>query len=300
MRVHETASDLEHLLVLAGWRGARSAYFRTKGSRKDEGLAGTKLPTKRQHGSRQLKLETRMNEYVIAGIVMAALAGVVAFFIWKRKAKKAANAWKENTLDRARRIIASTTPSITPAGHKVYFEPGTDKTTFTLAACDAGIERTFQKGGECAGYTIDRPRHRISIIVLAAEMDSQGDPAFRVYISNQNPYWNSEWDKATCPGDECDHYVLAAAQTIAVGDPQGDWIVVPHHAGREAHLSTVCEYEMEHVLLSYVDPDKYWATQTHGNGQGHPLIDDSCLPQRVGLIGREFQGLCAGAQGAKK
>lgn len=230
-----------------------------------------------------------MNGLIIGIIIAAALGGFVFWLIRSRNKKKAANEWKFGTFDRAMKIVNSTTPLVTPNGHKVYFESGTDKNSFSLPACDIGVEKTFTKA-ECVPYPVDRTQHRISIVVFNAIADSQCDPAFKVYITNQNWYYNSEWDKATCPGDECDHYVLAAGQTIAVGEPYGDVIVVPHHAGKEEHLARVVEYEMEHVILAWADGPRYEATVNHQNGNGHPLLSD--CPGAVQFASRPFTGVC--------
>lgn len=233
-----------------------------------------------------------MNGIIIGILIAAAIGGFVFWRIYARNKKKADNAWKADPFGRALRIINSTTPAITPNGHKVYFETGTDPATFSLPACDVGVGKTFEKA-ECVPYPVDRSVHRISIVVFRAEQDSQGDPAYRVFISHTNPYYQSEWDKGGKAGLEVDHYVLAAAQNVAVGEPYGDVIVVPHHAGREAHLATVVEYEMEHIIFSWHDGPKFDATATHING-GHPLIPD-CPGTAVGLVSRPFKGLCMGA-----
>lgn len=211
--------------------------------------------------------------YLIPILVLGAIAAVTLFFLWRKKAKKLDDAWKLDALNRAIKIKETVQPVLTPNEHKVYFEKGTDPSVFSLAACDEGIEKTFQKG-ECAGYQVDRSAHDISIFVFVSEPDSQGDPAYKVYIAPGNPYYGSEWDKKAGQGAEVDHYILAAAQTVAIGNPFGDWIVVPHHSGKEDHLSTVCEYEMEHIILAYHDGPKYEETKTHGQGQGHPIIPD--------------------------
>lgn len=215
----------------------------------------------------------------------------VVFMLLMKRKKKQDDAWKQSSETRGFQILKTIQPVLTPNGHKVFFEKGTNPATFSLTACDTGVEQTFLKG-ECAGYPVDRPRHHVSIVVFNSIPDSNGDPAFKVFISPGNPYFGSQWDKEAGKGEEVDHYVLVAGQTIAVGDPYGDVIVIPHHTGNEAHLSTVCEYEMEHVILSYYDGEKFEATKTHNTG-GHPLIP-SC-PGMALFTSHLFGGLCADA-----
>jgi hypothetical protein len=233
-----------------------------------------------------------MPGWMIGVLALVIIGGVTAFILWRKKTKKVETAWHDDPSTRAFKLINSITPVASSLAN-VYFEPGTDRNSFSLASCDAGIEKAFEKGG-CAGYPIDRPRHRISIVVFNSIPDSQGDPAFKVFIRPGNFYYNTEWDKEQGTGAEVDHYVLAAAQMVAVGEPYGDVIVVPHHSGNEAHLATVVEYEMEHVLLAYYDGTKFEETKNHGQGQGHPLIPD-CPGGALGFASRPFTGLCGGA-----
>lgn len=232
-----------------------------------------------------------MNGYIVAILIAAGLAGFTLFLLYLRKKKKKDNEWKYGAFDRAMKIVRESSPTLTPNGHKVYFERGTDPSVFSLPACDSGAEKTFQKG-ECAGYPVNRANHRISIVVFNSIPDSNGDPAYKVFIGPTSPYFNSEYDKERGKGLEVDHYILAAGQTVAVGEPYGDVIVVPHHNGKEAHLSTVVEYEMEHVTLAHYDFVKFEATQYHGNGQGHPLISD-CVGMAK-FTSRPFTGVCGG------
>ncbi len=225
-------------------------------------------------------------------LILAALAAVTLLFLYLKKKKKADNAWKEPAFSRAERIIASTPASSTPNGHKVHFEAGAKQETMSYDAMDRGVEKTFAKG-ECAGYAVDRPRHRITFVVFNSEPDSQGDPCYRQFIKPGNPYFGGEFDKKAGQGEEVDHYILVAAQIVAIGDPLGDVIVVPHHTGNEVHLATVCEYEMEHAVLAAYDGPKFEATKTHGFGQGHPLMDD-CPGMFSSAASQQFAGLCGG------
>lgn len=237
-----------------------------------------------------------MSGTIIGILIALAFAGVVAFLLLRKKKKKQDDSWKQSAETRAARIRMLVQPATTPAGWKVYFESGADPSVFSLPACDIGVEKTFQKG-ECAGYVVERSRHQISIVVFNSIPDSQGDPAYKVFVAPGNPYYGSEWDKEAGKGQEVDHYILAAGQTVGVGEPAGDIICIPHHSGKEAHLSTVVEYEMEHVMLAWHDGPKFEETKTHGSGQGHPLIPDCPEHKIQGFASRPFTGLCVDAKG---
>jgi hypothetical protein len=232
-----------------------------------------------------------MPEWSIGLIALGFVAGITAFILWRKSAKKKADAWKMPVETRAFRIMDSVTPIVTPNGHQVYFEEGADPSAFSLAACDRGIEYTNKKS-ECIGYPVDRSQHHNSIVVFNSIPDSLGDPAYKVYIGTLSPYYGSEWDKEAGKGEEVDHYILAAGQTVAVGEPFGDIMVIPHHSGKEAHLETVVGFEREHMDLSWYDGFKFEDTKYHLTG-GHPLIEDTCgsdfLPKPA------FKGLCMNA-----
>lgn len=226
-----------------------------------------------------------MNETLGIILILAAIAGFIVWFRWKKKVQKVKDSWKKSVYDRANGVIKRTQPVVTPNGYKVYFEEGiSNPSGLSLPAIDAGINKCVEKA-ICAGYAVDMSRHRVQIVSFNSIPDSQGDPAYKVYISLGNPYYDSEWDKEQGKGQKVDHYILAAAQMTAAGEPFGDIIVVPHHDGKESHLSTVVEYEMEHVLLAWHDGPKFEETKTHGSGQGHPLIPDCPSPSTYGLVG---------------
>lgn len=236
-------------------------------------------------------------EFIYIILALLALAGLVAFLFFGRKKKRLDEGWKQDPTSRAFAILRSITPVLTPNGHKVYFERGTDPKTFSLAAVDAGVEKTFEKC-ECAGYPVDRTKHKVVVVVFNSIIAPEsGIPAYKIYIGAGNAYYGSEWDMEAGKGLEVDHYVLAAGQQIAVGEPFGDVIIIPHYDGEDAQLSTVVEYEMEHVALAWYDGDKYEATKVHGSGQGHPLIPD-CPPTESSIRGfvaerkAEFKATC--------
>lgn len=231
--------------------------------------------------------------YLAPILILAALVGVTLFFVFLRKKKKADNAWKKSALDRALDIIKTTDPSFTHNGIKVHFEKGADPATMSFDPMDRGVEHTFAKG-ECAGYTVDRHLHPITITVFNSEPDSQGDPCYREYIGPNTPYFNSEWDKEKGKGQEVDHYILVAGEMIGAGEPKGDMIVIPHHVDKEDHLETIVCFEMEHCLLCQVDGPLFEETKTHGFGHGHPILSE-CPGAAVSLVSRPFTGLCGGA-----
>lgn len=232
-----------------------------------------------------------MTEAIVVIIGAALIGGFVFWRLYARAKKKADNAWKENTFDRVMAIINKTTPFATPEGTEVYFEAGVNQAGVSLVRIDAGIANAFRKGA-CAGYDVTRSsQHRRSVVVLRSELSPESQtPSFRAFISHTNPYYNSEWDMAPCPGLECDHWVLAAGQMIAPGEPFGDIIAIPDPKGDDEFTQNICDYEFEHVVLSWHDGPRYDETATHG-GTGHPILAP-CPGDAVGFALRPFKGLC--------
>lgn len=229
-------------------------------------------------------------EYIIGIGIALAFTGFILWRLYVRAKKKADNAWKESTFDRVMAVIRKTSAVMTPGGTSVYFEPGVSQAGTSLVMIDAGIENAFRKG-ECAGYPIDRARHRKSVVVLNSELSPEGrTPSFRVFIGHTNDYYNSEWDMATCPGLECDHYVLAAGQMIAAGEPYGDVIAIPDPKGDSEFTRNICDYEFEHIVLAFHDGPRYDETATHA-GSGHPILLP-CPGDAVGFVTKPFAGLC--------
>jgi hypothetical protein len=205
---------------------------------------------------------------IIAILIIAAITGIILYL---KKKKKKENVWKFGAWALAKTIIDTTSPETTPANHKIYKD--VTVTNLNPEANDEGIEETFKKG-ECANYPVDRSRHRVSTVVFPSIPDSQGDPCYKEFISPGNPYYGTEWDGEAGKGEEADHYVKVAGQTVAVGEPYGDVIVIPEHtANQSSHQSLVTSFEMEHVCLAYYDGYKFEETKYHLTG-GHPLIAD--------------------------
>ncbi len=203
-------------------------------------------------------------------IVIGALVATVLIMLWLRKKKRADSAWKQDSFPRAVKIVNDTPAFPTPAGHQMFKEAGV--TNLNEASNDLGIEETFKKC-ECAGYVVRRAEHNFKTVIFNSIPDSQGDPAFKLFIAPGNAYYGSEYDKEAGKGQEVDHYVLVAGQMVAVGQPLGDIIIIPEHSpSQAAHQALATEFEAEHVDLAWYDGDKYEQTKYHLTG-GHPLID---------------------------
>ena len=212
-----------------------------------------------------------MSELTIGIIVMALLVGVVVYFLWLRKSKKDKNAWKQSTFARTMALMKRVEPVLTPGGVQVYYEEGTVR-DIDLTAIDRGRENVFRKL-ECNGYTPNRAQHRPKVCILNSELSPESrTPSFRVFIAPGNPYYGSEYDMAPCPGQECDHYVLAAGEMVAAGEPFGDVLAIPHPQGDNAFLERIVDFEYEHIGYAWYDGDKFEETKVHGSGTGHPII----------------------------
>jgi hypothetical protein len=208
--------------------------------------------------------------YALPIIICLAIAGFVVFLLLRIKNKRQDDAWKVDTESRARRIMAEV-PAIKKGKFAVYYEKGLVARDAITEAFIVGVDRCDEKG-RCVGYDVDRNNMPCSVVVFASETDSQGNPAFRVPIAPQNPYYGSEYDKGSPDGGDT-HYILAAGQTIASGTPLGFICVVGYPPqGKESYFSTCAEYEREHDLLAWFNGEKYEATKYHGPGAGHPLI----------------------------
>ncbi|MCC6328979.1 MAG: hypothetical protein IT174_10715 [Acidobacteria bacterium] len=204
--------------------------------------------------------------FTLTGVVIT-----IFVYLWLRK--RSAESWHLDPETRGLRLLGQVKPVETPGGHEIYFEEGSGPDFARFGgAIDAGVEKTFRKL-ECAGYPVDRSKHRIKATVFAAEPSADGSPSFRVPIRPGNPYFNGEFDKMAGRPD-WPHYILAAGQTIAVGEPYGDVFIVPYCTEDHLdYLARAAEYEMEHVGLAWYDGEKFEATKYHTTG-GHPLVAD--------------------------
>ena len=223
-------------------------------------------------------------------IVVGIIAGFVAFFLIMRSRKKKAKVESLDEIDtesRAVRIMGSVQP-VRSSNFTLYYEPGLTDFAGSLAAVYVGWERTNVKA-ECAPYPVNRNDLKLTAVVFKSELDSYGNPAFRVPIWPGNPYYGSEFDKGPVKPGSTIHYVLAAGQTFWVGSHNGGAIInligVPYAPNHLDYFSRLVEYEHEHVCLAFYDGPKYEATKYHQNGAGHPLIadcpDESAVVQRM-------------------
>jgi hypothetical protein len=212
-----------------------------------------------------------MSEYLIPILVMAGLAAVVLIILYLRKKKRSDEAWKESTFARTIALMKRVTPVVTPGGVELYYEEGVTR-NIDMASVDEGREVVFRKL-ECAGYVVNRGQHSAKICIFNSELSPESrTPSFRVFIAPGNPYYGGPYDMAPCPGQECDHYVLAAGEMVAAGEPYGDVLAIPHPQGDNAFLKTIVDYETEHIGYAWYDGDKFEETKIHGSGLGHPII----------------------------
>lgn len=228
-----------------------------------------------------------MTTYIIIGLIVVAFA---AFIWWIKFRRNARPYWHRAPIDRGFDLL-KTTPVLTSGGIPVYYEQGAAKVSH--AAIDRGVDAVFARA--MCHYPVVRSAMKPKVVVLNGERAPEsGTPSFRVPIANGTPYFNTEWDMMR--GQKGDvHYVLAAGQVLAVGEPYGDVIMIPSD-GDENFIQTITDYELEHCILAWYDGDEFDRTKTHAAGTGHPIIPD-CPGAPVGLMSRKpFDGLCLGAK----
>ncbi len=219
--------------------------------------------------------------YLAPILILAAIAAVTVFFLWRKKKKKVEEAWKWGAIDRSVDLIKSRAADVlTPGGIALWFEAGLDH-NIDLASADAGFDNMLSKLG-CAGYSVDRSTFRPKIAVLASILSPESHtPSYKEFIAPGNYYYGSEFDMERGKGEEVDHYVLAAGQMVAVGDPLGDVIAIAHPQGNSQFTKDIVDFENEHLGFAHHDANKFEETKTHGIGRGHPIMD-SC-PAPAGL-----------------
>jgi hypothetical protein len=208
-------------------------------------------------------------EIVAPILIVVGLAALLVYLLLIKKKSP----WFASPTTRALKRIKTAPDITTPAGHEIYYLDGVTK-DISLTEVDRGIEFTFKKL-ECAGYPVDRTRHHVKIVVQESEQAPESKAwAIRVPVANGDVYYNSEWDMMKGQRGEY-HYILAAEQMIAAGDPYGDVFVLPYVPSNYSdtnYLARACSYSMEHITLAYYDFAKFEATKTHTDGTGHPLI----------------------------
>lgn len=150
--------------------------------------------------------------------------------------------------------------SASPRGVQVWAQDGTTITAEDLDAIERGFEKTFIKS-RCRGYKSQLHHSDYIVAILkAADTDSDGNPAYRLPAG---PYAGTIYDKGG--------YILVAGQMVFVGQPYGNVIAIPDHSFNFDHMARVAEYEAEHVILAWNDPDEFERTKIH-IGNSHPII----------------------------
>lgn len=209
-------------------------------------------------------------------LVAIAFVGTVAAILYLRKRKKDKNAWKESTFKRTVEILKKSPDQITPGGIQIFYEKGVPQ-DLDHAICDRARENVFKKL-ECNGYTPNRAQHRPKIVVLNSILSPESrTPCYKIFIAPGNFYYGGPYDMEAGKGQEVDHYVLAAGEMVAAGEPYGDVIAIPHPQGQAQFLENIVDYETEHIAYAFYDGDKYEQTKHHGAGAGHPIISP-CVP----------------------
>jgi hypothetical protein len=229
-----------------------------------------------------------MTEAVSTLLIAVAVVGLIVLFVRRRKKKN----WNNSPETRIWKAYHEGRKVATLNGHTVHYEDGLGPQDTISLGVDAGADRCFTKF-ECGYSNVDRSRHRIHVVVLRSEPDSRGNPCFRVPVGPGDPYYDSLWDKMRGQGGQ-QHYILAAGQTVAAGEPYGDVVGIGH--GDEAWTAQITEYELEHAFLAWYDGPKYEETKAHLNGAGHPLVQD-CPGERRAAFASRGGIACGGAAG---
>lgn len=165
---------------------------------------------------------------------------------------------------RAEKLVRAGTSLRTPKGAPVFPESGVSIDSQEYQAIDDGLDSVFAKvrcnyPGTPAGH----PGFRHSeweVVVFRSEITPGGNVAFRVPVDG---YAGTKWDQGG--------FIYAGAMvTGVVGESYT--IALPDSQGRLEAFRNGADYEGEHWWLATVDPEKYRATEVHGQGQGHPII----------------------------
>ena len=150
-----------------------------------------------------------------------------------------------------------------PRGVTVKFEKGVTVSADEMAAIDAGLQDTFDRS-PCHGYLRALNHNEYTVAILnSQDRDSLGNPAYRLPCAQ---YCGTEYDKGG--------YILVAGEMVALGSPYGNIIALPDHNDRYENERLAASFEAEHIVLGWNDGDKFEATKTHGQGQGHPIIEN--------------------------
>ena len=196
--------------------------------------------------------------------ILLAIAGVTILIKWLVKKPD----WFTDPVTRGYKALNNAPEQAQDV--KFYYETGASKIPHDAAL--RGIADSFGRAG--CKYPVDRASHTLKVVVLKGEKSPAGVPSFRVAIAPTSPYWNSDFDmmKGSKRGI---HYILAAGQMLATGEPYGDVIMIPSDTD-EHFIETICDYESEHFILAKYDGDEFERTKYHGEGTSHPVIPDTC------------------------
>jgi hypothetical protein len=219
--------------------------------------------------------EKEEEEIMAPYLVIGALVAVVLIILWLRNRKRKSEEWKQPTFTRATAMLKGT-PVTTPGGVQLFYEKGVPQ-DLDHAIIDRAYENVFKKL-ECNGYTPNRAQHRPKIVVLNSILSPESQtPSYKIFIRPGNFYYGGPYDMEAGKGEEVDHYVLAAGEMIAAGEPHGDVIAVPHPQGKNDFLENIVDFEFEHIAYAWYDGVKFEETKVHGGGLGHPIISP-CVP----------------------
>lgn len=152
---------------------------------------------------------------------------------------------------------------VTSNGLKIWVEDGADITSVEIRAIEDGLTDCFTKAVK-RGYhkPLRLSEYTIAILADSVRAPESGDWAYKVPTSSN--YKGSEWD--------VNGSMYVAAEVI---DIDRNIIALP-----AAQLPTIQDlatrrraatYEAEHIIAYNCDYDLYLATQTHGQGKGHPI-----------------------------
>lgn len=192
-----------------------------------------------------------MSEFQIVLIICIGFAALVAWLYLRRKRIPSIED----------RVFGITNKTTDISGMQVWLENGANVTGTDLTAIELGFNRTFEKA-RCRAYQRALSLSDYIVAIVKGEPDSDGNPCYRIPAG---VYAGTVYDKGG--------YILVAGQMLTVGEPYGNIIVIPEHNGQNLdHLALVAEFEAEHVVLAYNDPDEFERTKVHGDGTGHPII----------------------------
>lgn len=216
---------------------------------------------------------------ILLPLLVFGAMGALVWYLLKKK-KESRPEWESTPTSRAMDRIKTEPDVITPNGVKIYYLDDV-KQDLNLAEIDRGVDFAYKKAAcNYLNAINDRQRHEdlggTKIVVIESERAPEsGAWSFKVPIMNgTDPYYNSEWDMMKGQKGAY-HYLLAAEQMVAVGEPFGDVFVLPYIPNDyedKNYLARACSYSMEHILLSWYDGNRFEATKYHTDGTGHPII----------------------------